>query len=161
MDRYKRLAITYPDEYHASVVQLIEQSRRCVRIWSTNLEPPVYNKPAVQQALSSMVRRNRNAEARLLVADASGLVKSGHCLVALMRQLPSAIKIRQCLSLPDRYRENFIVADFSAIAAGIEGEDDKAFVNFSAAVEAKDRARHFDYLWERSQENPELRALAL
>lgn len=161
MDRHKRLAITYPDEYLASVVQLIEQSRRCVRIWSTRLEPPVYNKPAVQHALSSMVRSNRNAEARLLVADASGLVKSGHCLVALMRQLPSAIKIRQCLSLPDRYRETFIVADFSAIAAGIEGEDDKAFVNFSAAVEAKDRARHFDYLWERSQENPELRALAL
>ncbi len=161
MDRQQRLQVSYPDEYRASAVQLIEQSRRCIRIWSHDLEPAVYNKPAVQQALSAMVRSNRYAEARLLVADASTLVKSGHCLVALMRQLPSAIKIRQCASLPDRYRENFIVADLSAIAAGIEGEDDKAFVNFDAAVEAKDRVRHFDYLWERGQENPELRALAL
>ncbi len=161
MDRQQRLEISYPDEYYASALQLIEQSRRCVRIWSHDLEPAVYDNPAVQQALSAMVRSNRNAEARLLVTDASRLVKSGHCLVALMRQLPSAIKIRQCASLPDRYRENFIVADLSAVAAGIEGEDDKAFVNFHAAVEAKDRARHFDYLWERGQENPELRALAL
>ena len=161
MDRHQRLEISYPEEYHASALQLIEHSRRCVRIWSHDLEPAVYNRQTIQQALSAMVRGNRNAEARVLVADATGLVKSGHCLVALMRQLPSAVKIRQCASSPDRYRENFIIADLHAVAAGIEGEDEQAFVNFHAAVEAKNRARHFDYLWERGKENPELRALAL
>lgn len=161
MDKLKRLQICYPEEYLASVLQILGQSRRCIRIWSHDLEPAVYDNPSVRHALSAMVRDNRRAEARLLLADASSLLKSGHCLVGLMRQLPSAVKIRECTSLPDRYLEDYIVGDLGSVAARIPGDEDLAFVDFNAAAETADRARHFDYLWQRGRENAELRALSL
>lgn len=149
-----------PADSVATVLDLCNQARRTLRIFSTALEPELYANDAVVSALSALARRHRQSEIRLLICDETALIESRHPLVALSQRLPSALPLRV---LPPDFRpeldELFLLADRNGIFAYPENASNTAWCSYHLPPKVKDYQERFDRMWERGEPARHLRRL--
>ena len=148
-------------EIHAACAAMVGQARRIVRIYSSDLEPAIYDTaefldPARQFALSGP-----RASLRVIVQDEEPAIKRGHRLLALARSLPSYIEIRRA---DDEYRDQpevFLLADAVGYVRRPLSNAWEAEANFADRLQAARLQRFFDQVWELSLVTPDLRRLDL
>ncbi len=134
---------------------------RHLRILSFDLDPPVFDRDAIADAVSALARKSRHTDVRILVVDNSKLVARGHRLLQLQRRLSSSIGIRQPRSEPHDIRDNLIIADQSGIVVQSIREPENLYANFNNRPVAFNHISQFDDLWERATVNPDLRQLEI
>lgn len=150
-------------ESHEDIAQallvLAQQSTRRLDIFSHELERRIYNSDALQQALLKLATRTRHTKIRIIVKDATKLVKQGSRLVNLSHRLSSHIEIR---TPPIEYRdhsEEFAVVDdtgfvYRPIATRYDGD-----VCFHEPIKARQLVKFFEECWLKSGADPNLRRL--
>ncbi len=143
------------------VLATLDHPSRQVRIYSQLLDHALFDDEHVVSALSAFVRHGPPAHMRVLIHSASAIVSRGHRVVELARRLVSKIDIRQVPAELAQDRHTFVVADTTAFFLMPDFTDYQGFSNIYDPVEASQLAERFDHLWERSQENPELRTLRI
>jgi len=143
----------------ALAAALADQARRSIDILSPDLEPAIYDHRPLVQALADLARRSRYSTVRILVCDASRVIKTGHRLIETARRLSSSMHLHR----PDEehidLREGLMLVDGQAylhkhIASRCEGE-----ASFKAPLRARELGKWFDELWETSAPELELRRL--
>jgi predicted GNAT family N-acyltransferase len=146
----------------ATVAALISSARRCLWIYSRELDPGLLDSVDILEALRRFATSGRGNEVRLLLQDAGAPHRSHAPLLALAQRLPSVFLFREVADPVDRaYPSAYIVNDaggyyFRGLGHRFDGEAD---------AHAPGRARQlrgaFNSIWERSRPISEFRALGI
>ena len=151
---------TSADQRNAAL-SLINQSKHALTIYSRDLDHAVYDNPELVEAVRQLAIRSRVSEIKILVQNSERIVQQGHRLIELSRRLESLIKIRKVTEEYHHYNGSFLVVDRRGVIHNKTGESYRAIVNFNAPSEAALLLNFFDEVWERSEPDPELRALGI
>lgn len=139
----------------------LTRPRRKLAILSQQLDHALFDTEAVVESVSRFARSSPAVDVRILISDASLIVSRGHGLVELARRLDSRMEIRRVadeLSPGERSfltwdeRGFFLLPDFREYLAVADSYD---------PVQARRLLEDFNYLWERSTQDPNLRILKI
>ncbi|MGD8418319.1 MAG: GNAT family N-acetyltransferase [Pseudomonadales bacterium] len=134
---------------------------RTVRIYSQTLDHQLFDRPDVTDALSAFVRSGPPTRLLVLIHSSGSIVSRGHQLVELARRLNSKIEIRTVPTELAVDRHSCVISDEQGYLLLPDHETYQAIANRYDPVQAQRLADRFDYLWERSATDPELRVLRL
>lgn len=144
-----------------AALRLIEQARHTVHIYTRDLEPPLYNDPAIERALSALARRGRQSLVQIIVQDSTRAARQGHRLITLAQRLSSYVQIRN----PGRdhmdYNGAFLVADGAGLLRRNLADRYEGFADFNDRLAARELLRYFREVWNHGRPDPQLRRLHL
>jgi predicted GNAT family N-acyltransferase len=148
-------------DFESSLLELIQQTERHLHILSYDLNPDVFDSNAMSEKLSSLARRSRYSEIKILIVDSYHMVKSGHRLIELQRRLPSSFAIRKITDNNTAIRDNWVIADKMGMIHQSIKEPELCWGNYYNRPLAEDYSAQFDVLWQHAHEDPELRRLEI
>lgn len=143
------------------VVDVAGHATREICIYSQLLDHALFDDEAVVDALSAFVRSGPPARLRVLIQSSSVIVSRGHRLVELARRLPSKVEVRLVPGELADDQRCYVTADERALLLLPDASVYQGFSNGYDPVEATRLVEGFNYLWERSHPDPELRTLSL
>lgn len=145
----------------AGLLAVLADPSRKVRIYSQELDHTLFDRLDVTDALSQFVRHGPPARLQILIHSSSSAVSRGHQLVELAQRLVSKIEIRKVSSVLAADRHSCVIVDERGYFLLPDHHAYQALSNAYDPVQAERLAERFDYLWERSEADPELRVLRL
>lgn len=148
------------NDIRESVTQLSTTALRNIKIFTPDLESPLYNNDDFRKNLLDFARGNRHAQIEILVTDTDSAIRQGHRLIHLAQQMTSALQIR---NTPEAYQNeniSFLLIDQSAFLF-------KANYTKQHAITSECNYRtnklydFFTLIWEQSTKNPNTQAFNL
>jgi predicted GNAT family N-acyltransferase len=142
-------------------VRMAAQARRELCLLTRDLDPPLYDNLAFIAAVRRLARDRRDLPVKILVLDATPLVRKGHRMVPLIHRLTSRIAVR---CVPEAQRERidaFLVADQAGYILRLQADIYRATADFHAPLEARRLHAKFLALWEQAEPSQELQRLYL
>lgn len=147
----------------AIVSALALNARRSLQVYSRDLDPGLFDQPAVLEAMRRLAtRRPGAASIRILLHDAAAPQRELAPLLPLAQRLSSTFAFRRAADPVDlAYPSAFMVNDaggwyFRPLGHSFEGEAD-----LNGAARARQLAEAFERVWERARPCTELRALGI
>ncbi len=138
---------------------LAKQARRCLYIYSRNLDPTIFDKIEFITAAKKIALYSRFAHIRILAADSKRIMQRGHRLVTLARTLSSCIEIRRPEKQFRSLRQTFITVDGQGYLYRRDSERYEGVIDFNDPRETRELDKLFTDIWQRSQVDPEMRKL--
>ena len=138
---------------------MISQARRKLTMFTRDLDPRVFDREPIYQAVKDLATYSRFSEVRVLLVDPDRVIKEGHRLITLARRLSSYIQIRKVGSDYQYICSSFIVVDDKAYIYRSLATQYDAVVNFNEPNRARELLRQFTDVWEYSAPDPNLRVL--
>jgi predicted GNAT family N-acyltransferase len=146
----------------AAVLSLVGSARRELLIYTRDLEPAVFGRPAVVEALKAFAISGRGGSVHFLLQDPDLAQRTPHPLLALAQRLPSCFWFRTPQEAEElQYPSVYLVNDsdgylFRLLGSRFEGD-------WSPALPGRNRqlVEQFRRTWERARPCTELRALGL
>lgn len=139
----------------------IPRALRRVCILSTRLDPDIYDRDPVRDALLEFATGHPQAEVQMLVREPQALARSGHRLLRLAQRLSSHVRLRALPPACPTPEDEFLVADTGAVLCWQQTRPLRGYGVLHAPAEARRLGEAFEELWSTSEEAPELRRLAL
>ena len=143
------------------VIAALRWPRRMIRIYSQELDHTLFDRTDVVETLSEFVRRGSPTHLHVLIHANSAVVSRGHRLIELARRLDSKIEIRSVPAELAEDRHSCVISDEQGYFLLPDHTELQALANPYDPVQASRLAERFDYLWDRSEIDPELRVLRL
>lgn len=141
------------------VAQLCRQTRQDIRIFTPDLEIPIYDHPELIRTLTLLATRNRKTAIRVLVKDSGQAIKNGHRLIELARRLTSSILIHRMPKHIDNRDSACLIVDRSGYCYKQVGHRYHGQFNFNDKLKVRDLIKTFDEAWNHSRIDPEMRRL--
>ena len=145
-----------------AVHTLIAGARRELVIYTRDLEPGIYARPAIVEALRTFATSGRGGSARIIIQDPSVAQRQPHPLLAMAQRLPTCFSFRtpqdpEELQYPSVYLANDSDGYlFRLLGSRFEGD-------WSEALPGRTRQLRelFNRAWERARTCTELRSLGM
>ncbi len=153
--------IDYPAPFCDFAGQLATSARRYLYILSPQLDPRVFDRAELASALAALARRSRQTDIRMLVADASPLVRQGHRLLQLARRLPSKVHLQVLPEHPEWPGQTVVLRDRNGVLYQPPDSDGGGFYEPDSRASALPHLERFQSLWRASHTCVELRQLHL
>lgn len=157
----KKIALESSEDNRIAALTLAKQAQRSLRIFTRDLESSVYNTQDFIEAVTKLATGSQYSIVHILIHDSSNVVKNGHRLTDLSYRLSSKIKLRNPCHEYRNYNEAFLIADETGLIHRKLADRYEGTVNFNNPLEARNLAKFFDEVWEKSNPDPELRRLDL
>ena len=158
-----RQAWTFDTE--ASLIRLMDsvvgQARQRVWLYDRFLKHDLYHRARLRELLSALARRHRLSEVRILIHDDKPLIQRRHCLVELMRRLPSHIAIRLVSNQHPCEDQPFLLADRESVLYRHDFDKPEGFARFADGGRVKVLEDAFQRMWAVGRSSVELRQLPL
>jgi len=154
------LDLTDSDAQRRVAITLTRQARRCVDIFTRDLDKRLYDNRDFLEGLQNLAVNNRGS-IRILVKDSSKAVKYGHRLIPLSQRLTSFIEVRKVADDYKEYNEAFLVADEIGYVHRKHADRFEGIARFNAANEAVSLLVFFNEVWRNSAPDPDLRRIYL
>ena len=145
----------------AGLLECLARPRRQLVLLSPLLDPFLFDRPEVADALSQFVRSARAARVQILIRDSTLIVARGHRLIELARRLDSRIEIRKLPEDAGTRELSFATWDNRGYWMLPDYREHQGLRNFYDPVQAERLSDQFARLWVRSAPDPELRLLRL
>lgn len=145
---------------HRAAVALASQARRCVDIFTRDLDKKIYDHKDFLDGLQNLAVNHRGL-IRILVKDSSNAVKYGHRIIPLSQRLTSFIEVRKVADDYKEYNEAFLIADEIGYAHRKHADRFEGVARFNAAKEATSLLIFFNEVWRNSAPDPDLRRIYL
>lgn len=143
------------------LLQGLAQPRRKLAILSQQLDHALFDVEAVVESLSRFARSSPAVDVRILISDVSLIVSRGHRLVELTRRLDSRMEIRRVADELAPGERSFLTWDERGFFLLPDFREYLALADSYDPVQARRLLDDFNYLWERSTQDPELRILQI
>lgn len=148
-------------ENRRGALEIAQLARRQLSIFSRDLEPQVYDTPEFLAAVKNLALSGSKASVRILLIDATRATRDGHRLVGLARRLSSFVEIRK----PHRdyldLAEAFMIADEQGLLYRTLATRWEGIVDPHDPMQAREKLKLFDDIWQRSHSDPETRQLRI
>lgn len=146
-------------EFAEAADKLVRQARRKLYIVSHDFEAERFNTAEFSDAVSAFVRKNRHAQARILIADPAIAIRWGHRIVRLSQRLPSSVQIHQFNQEDLPLNEIWMMSDGLSVLRRDSFEVLKGSLSARSVPHAQRMVEWFDERWERSRQVAEFRLL--
>lgn len=141
------------------VLALANQARRNLRLITPDLEPELYDNAAFVEAVQTLALRSPRTFIRVLVQDTARVIKSGHRLIELARRLSANVAIHVPGHEHKEFARSMLIADEVGFLQRNLADRYHGIADFNAPRIARDMARQFDEMWDKSLPDPNLRRL--
>jgi hypothetical protein len=155
------LELSSCEEHRQVVAHMLNQARHSIDIVSRNLDPRIYDRPAITDAITSMVSRQQRSRVRILIHDNTPLIKHGHQILLLAQRLTSFIHIHKLPPTYNHFNEALLLIDGTGYIRQPQSDLYTANACFNAPRQVKDMTATFQEIWDASQPDPECRRLSL
>lgn len=139
----------------------LDGALRNLAIYSHFLDPAYFDQADSIERLSSLARRARNSEVRILIHSTSIIISRGHGLIELARRLPSSFQVRIVDADYNPPDSCFAVWDGRGFWRLADYREPHGVMRTDDPVRARQLTDTFDQLWSRSKTDPNLRLLRL
>lgn len=148
-----------------SMVDLLDsvvgQARQRLWLYDRLLDHDLYDRLRFRELLSSLARRHRLSEVRILIHDDKPLVKRRHQIVELMRRLPSRIELKLVNDDYPVEDRPFLLADREGVVYRHDFYKPEGFAKFADSGRVKLLGESFQRMWDAGRSSLELRELPL
>lgn len=144
------------DDLRIAAMDLFAQARREIVICSPALDPSLYNRVALTDALGHFIARQARCRARIAVEDTEHMLLSSVRLVELARRFSDMILIQRLGEPHHGLTEMFIVADSESCLYQQDIATIDATLDLHAPHLALPLARRFEDIWAASEPVPGL-----
>jgi hypothetical protein len=142
---------TTRDDLQVAATDIIARARREIMICSPVLDPALYNRATLAEALGHFVARRANNRIRVVVEDTGHMLLTGVRLVELARRFSDMILIRRLGEPHHGLAEMFVVADGENCLHQQDTAAMDATLDFHAPHLAIPLARRFEAIWTASE----------
>lgn len=149
------------EENQLATLHLLRQCRRNVDIISRELDPTIYDRPEIIEAIKQMILTRRRCQVRIVVFHTRTIVQRSHQLLQLAGDLSSFIEIRQAAPEHDDYAAALLIADACGYLHRPLWSRYEASACFNGRRQAQALLNGFDVLWTAARSDVNLRRLAL
>lgn len=140
---------------------LIQQAQHNLCIYSSDLEPWLYNHSCIQHACTQLLLSNPRNSLRILLHDSSRISREGHRLLALSQRLSSRCHIRT-VNLDHAYAQDFwLSADDCGLLVRQAQQLQTGMVYYHDPARALQNLRLFNAMWDVSRADINLRSMPL
>jgi len=148
------------DNYRLTL-DMLQQSRRQVCIFSRKLDGNLYNSNEFSQVFRHLCSQQRRIQIRILIQDIEALVSHDHRIIELSRQFSSATAIRVVHAEYQTHNEAFMIFDGCGVIRRQLSDRYDGSANFNDPYEARRLQHFFDEVWDVSEPDPNTRRLHL
>lgn len=142
---------------HAACVLMATQTTRELRIFSRDLDAPLYDYRDFLEPVRRLALRSTHSPVQILLHDAEPPARKRHRLIELAHQLTSRIQIRRIPAEYHHQTEVYLLADDKGYVSRSFAEVFDATADFCAPTQVRRMRERFEHIWERSEEPLELR----
>ncbi len=149
------------DENREIALELAQQAKRQLIIFTQELDAPVYDNENFERAVFELVKRHPGTQIRILIQDASCAIHDGHRLLRLAQHLSSSLQMRKPAHEQRDQQSAFLIADGVGYLHRVVGNQYNytATACFMAPLLSRQLSDYFDRTWEHADEDPQLRRL--
>lgn len=140
---------------------VVGQARQRLWLYDRLLDHDLYDRLRFRELISSLARRHRLSEVRILIHDDKPLVKRRHQIVELMRRLPSRIELRLVNDDYPVEDQPFLLADREGVVYRHDFYKPEGFARFADGGRVKLLGESFQRMWDAGRGSLELRELPL
>lgn len=151
----------YPHPFDKLAIELCASAQRDIRILSPDLDHEVFDSEDLRLAISSLARRSRHTNVRILVSDTRALVARGHCLLELARRIPSLVHIQVLSEHPQLNDDVMVIRDLNGVLFKPGDSEHQGHYEPDSKATTTAYAERFDELWDHSAQDVELRQLGI
>ncbi|WP_394004930.1 GNAT family N-acetyltransferase [Luteimonas sp. WGS1318] len=145
-----------------ATVTLIHSARRALWLRSRDLDPGLYDHPDVLQALRRFATAGRGGRIQVLLQDAAGTQREHAPMLALAQRVSSVFAFREADDPVDRaFAGAYLVNDVGGFLQRPLGHRFDGEAATALPGQARQLARQFAPVWERSRPCTEFRALGI
>lgn len=145
----------------AAVHKLAISATHELNIISRNLDHQIYDRSDIVEAFSKFIRKNRNANVRIIVFDSTNIIKNGHRLVNLADRAPSKISIRKLPKELSNYNESLVTADSKGYLHNQQSDRYEGNVSFNDNIRCTELNKLFTDYWHQCEASPDLRRVSI
>ena len=150
------LTLRTPEDYHAHIISLINQSKRIIQIYSCDLPNVIFANQEVTAALSDFVRKHRHVNIEVLLKNTHLLIQKRSPLLNLNSRL-SAIKIKKANEDYCFGEQTILLFDRTAFVKKLEIDSKIGKASYNNKADVRTQSLAFSEYWERSGDDPDLR----
>lgn len=155
----------YPlESYHqnqVALVLLIGQCNNLINIYSHTLCPQIFNTPLVIEACERFCLKNHRTKINILINESRPITRISHRLLGLSHRHSSSIFFKKVNPIIENREDDFVCFDKSAFFQLPNHLHYAAICNFADASRTSRFLSYFNDAWDRSETDPELRAMSL
>ena len=148
-------------ENRGIALSLAEQAHRTIRLFTTDMDPAVFDRAVLVEAMARLAREHSRARIHILVQDSGQAVTQGHRLVELARRLSSRVEIRKPIPEYRDLTENFMVVDGKGYLLRVQSQRFDGQASFHDPFRCRELVGRFEEIWQRSHNDLQLRRLHL
>jgi len=160
-ESHELLSLESAADHRTVALAMARQAVRTLHIFTRDLDHAVFDTPEFEEAASHLARGSQYSRILILVQDSGAAVRRGHRLVDLAQRLSSKIEIRKPVAEYADVNRAFFVADETGYITRQLADRYEAVANFSDRLAARDLVAFFNEVWQRSQQDSQLRRLHL
>lgn len=142
--------LTSFDEVRAATETVAASGQRLISIMTPDLEPEIYDQPALLEIIKRFVLGHSFAKVRVLMRDQARLSSGANRFIAMAHRLTSYLEIR--IRAP-QYREltaAYCIADDRAIVYRLRADRAEGIAGFNNPPIARQYLQEFDAVWQAS-----------
>ena len=139
------------DGIRDAVAALIGQARREIIVFAPQMDAHFFNNSQLARSLASFAARHQYNRARLLIEDASQVLRDNDRIVALCRRLAEFIQLRQVGEEHLGFREMFLIVDGTSYLHQLDVTEPECVVEPSGRKRAVELRQRFESMWDRSE----------
>ncbi len=155
------LELSSREEHRTLALHMLNQAQHSIDIISRNLDPTVFDRPAVIEAIRHMVKNQKRSRLRIIIRDNTALIKDGHQILLLAQRLTSYIQIHKLPRSYNNFNEALLLVDGTGYIRQPQSDLYAGNACFNAPGQVGDYQSKFQEIWDASQPDPECRRLSL
>lgn len=148
-------------DYRAACADIIAQTQQQLCILSQHLDHSVFDNDNIVASISTLSRKSRYTEVRILILDSKKIVERGHRLLDLQRRLSSKILLRKTHALPSDVKNNLLISDRCGLIVQSIKEPEKIWGDYNNQPVAISHLDQFNYWWDKATVDNNLRLLEI
>lgn len=149
------------DRLVALLDSVVGQAGQRIWLYDRLLSHDLYDRHRFRDLISTLARRHRLSDVRLLIHDDKPLVKRRHQLVELMRRLPSRMELRLVNTDYPVADQPFALVDREGVVYRHNFDKPEGFATFADGGRVKLLSEDFQRMWDAARPSVELRELPL
>lgn len=155
-----RVLKSLADNRDASVA-VAAVAKRELALFSRDLEPLLYDRQEFITVVQALATRSRMSRIRMACIDPGASVRAGHRIIALAQRFSSYIEVRRASRDHENLKDTFLVADDTALLYRPLCTRYEGYADLHAPMEARERLRPFEEIWQQAEPDPEFRRLGI
>lgn len=152
-DSEQLVVLTTVDEVRVATEAVAARGQRLISIFSSDLEPPIYDQQAFLNTIKRFVLGQSFAKVRVLVREPGRMISNNNRFVSMARRLTSYLEIRVLAAELRQQTASYCIADDRAIVYRLRADRWDGITSLNNPPVARQYLQEFDVAWQASTDD--------